>query len=55
MNKEEIFSIVSQGLNIANTKGAFNLDESAMVQKALVELKQILTIKEETNDSVETK
>ena len=55
MNKEEIFSIVSQGLNIANTKGAFNLDESAIVQKALLELKEILTIKDKENDSVETK
>jgi hypothetical protein len=55
MNKEEIYSIVNQGLNIANKSGAFTLDESALLQKALVELKQILTIKEEKNDSVETK
>ena len=46
MNKEEIFSIVSQGLNIANTKGAFNLDESAIIQKALLELKSVLNITE---------
>ena len=42
MNKEEIFSIVSQGLNIANQKGAFTLDESAVIQKSLLELKAIL-------------
>ena len=41
MKKEEIFSIINQGLNIANKSGAFTLDESALLQKALVELKQI--------------
>lgn len=46
MNKEEIYGVVSQGLNIANTKGAFNLDESAIVQKALLELKSVLNITE---------
>ena len=46
MNKEEIFGIVSQGLNIANTKGAFNLDESAIIQKALLELKSVLDLTE---------
>lgn len=54
MNNEEIYGIVSQGLNIANTKGAFTLDESAIVQKALVELKQVLNLKEQKNDSVKT-
>ena len=48
MNKEEIFGIVSQGLNIANTKGAFNLDESAIIQKALLELKSVLIPTETT-------
>jgi hypothetical protein len=48
MNKEEIFGIVSQGLNIANTKGAFNLDESAVIQKALLELKSVLIPTETT-------
>ena len=46
MNKEEIFSIINQGLNIANKSGAFNLDESAIVQKALLELKSVLNITE---------
>ena len=48
MNNEEIYGIVSQGLNIANTKGAFNLDESAIVQKALLELKSVLNLTETT-------
>ncbi len=46
MNNEEIYGVVSQGLNIANTKGAFNLDESAIIQKALLELKSVLNITE---------
>jgi hypothetical protein len=48
MNKEEIYGVVSQGLNIANTKGAFNLDESAIIQKALLELKSVLIPTETT-------
>jgi hypothetical protein len=48
MNKEEIFSIVNQGLNIANKSGAFTLDESALLQKALLELKSILDLTETT-------
>ena len=48
MNKEEIYDIVSQGLHIANKSGAFNLDESAVIQKALLELKSVLDITETT-------
>jgi hypothetical protein len=48
MNKEEIYGIVSQGLNIANQKGAFTLDESAVIQKSLLELKAILIPTETT-------
>jgi hypothetical protein len=55
MNNEEIYGIVSQGLNIANTKGCFNLDESATIQQALFKLKEILNSKEEKDDSVKTK
>ena len=46
MNNEQIYSILSQGLNIANTKGCFNLDESATIAQALIELKKVLDIKE---------
>jgi|APGre2960657404_1045060.scaffolds.fasta_scaffold347998_1 hypothetical protein len=42
MNNEEIYGIVSQGLNIANQKGCFVLDESATIQQALLQLKSIL-------------
>ena len=46
MNNEQIYSILGQGLNIANTKGCFNLDESAMIAQALIELKKVFTIQE---------
>jgi len=55
MNNEQIYSIVGQGLDIANKKGCFNLEESATIAQALAELKQILTIKEGKDDSIETK
>jgi hypothetical protein len=55
MNNEEIYGIVSQGLNIANQKGCFVLDESATIQQSLLKLKEILNSKEEKNDSVKTK
>ena len=42
MNNEEIYGIVSQGLNIANQKGCFNLDESATIAQALMKLKSVL-------------
>jgi hypothetical protein len=48
LNTEVIFGIVSQGLNIANTKGAFILDEIAIIQKALLELKSVLIPTETT-------
>jgi len=42
MNNEQIYSILSQGLDIANKKGCFNLDESATIANALMQLKQVL-------------
>ena len=40
MTNEQIYSILGQGLNIANTKGCFNLDESATIAQALFQLKE---------------
>ena len=40
MNEIDVYGIVSQGLNIANQKGAFNLDESAAIAQALFEFSQ---------------
>jgi hypothetical protein len=42
MNNEQIYSILGQGLNIANQKGCFNLEESATLANALMQLKQVL-------------
>ena len=51
MNNEQIYSILGQGLNIANTKGCFNLDESATIAQALLQLKEVLELnKKETEE-----
>jgi hypothetical protein len=55
MNNQEIYSILGQGLNIANTKGCFNLDESATIAQALLQLKEVLNLVEKKDDSTETK
>jgi len=55
MNEIDVYGIVSQGLNIANQKGAFNLDESATIAQALLKLKELLNLTEQKNDSTETK
>jgi hypothetical protein len=55
MNNQEIYSILGQGLNIANTKGCFNLDESATIQQALFKLKEILNSKDKKDDSIKAK
>jgi len=55
MNNEQIYSILGQGLDIANKKGCFNLDESATIAQALFQLKEVLNINEQKNDSTETK
>ena len=55
MNNEQIYSILGQGLNIANTKGCFNLEESATIAQALFQLKEVLNLTEQKNDSTETK
>jgi hypothetical protein len=42
MNNEQIFAIISQGLNKANKSGVFDLKESASVVSALSELQKVL-------------
>ena len=54
MNNQEIYSILGQGLNIANTKGCFNLDESATIAQALFQLKEVLNLVEKKDDSIKT-
>ena len=52
MNNEQIYSILGQGLNIANTKGCFNLEESATIAQALLQLKEVLNLVEKKDDSI---
>jgi len=55
MNNEQIYSIVGQGLDIANKKGCFNLEESATIAQALMKLKEVLNLTDKKDDSIETK
>ena len=55
MNNEQIYSILGQGLDIATQKGVFNLNDAKMIADALIQLKEVLNIKEQKNDSTETK
>ena len=50
MNNQEIYSILGQGLNIANTKGCFNLDESATIAQALIALKEVLELNKKESE-----
>jgi hypothetical protein len=52
MNNEQIYSIVGQGLDIANKKGCFNLEESATIAQALFQLKEVLNLVEKKDDSI---
>lgn len=56
MNKEQILSVIEQGLNAAATKGVFGLQDSNILFTALVHLKEILSndneIKEELKPEV---
>ena len=52
MNNEQIYSILGQGLNIANTKGCFYLDESATIAQALLQLKEVLNLVKKEDDSI---
>lgn len=42
MNNEQIYSIISQGLDVANKKGCFSLEESHHVGNALIGLQKAL-------------
>jgi hypothetical protein len=46
MNKEQIYGILGQGLDIATQKGVFNLSDAKLVADALLELKRVLDIQE---------
>ena len=55
MNNEQIYSILGQGLDIATQKGVFNLSDAKVIADALIQLKEVLNINEQKNDSTETK
>jgi hypothetical protein len=42
MNNEQIYSILSQGLDIATQKGCFNLNNASQIANALFHLNEIL-------------
>jgi hypothetical protein len=45
MNNEQIFAIISQGLNKANKSGNFDLNEADKIISAIKELQRVLEIK----------
>ena len=45
MNNEQIFAIISQGLNKANKSGNFDLKEADAIITAIKELQRVLEIK----------
>jgi len=52
MNNEQIYSIIGQGLDIATQKGVFNLSDAKVIADALIQLKEVLNIKEQKDDSI---
>jgi hypothetical protein len=52
MTNEQIFGILGQGLDIATQKGVFNLSDAKVVADALIQLKEVLNIKEKEDDSI---
>jgi hypothetical protein len=44
MNNEQIFAIISQGLNKANKSGNFDLKEADAIITAIKELQKVLQI-----------
>ena len=44
MNNEQIFAIISQGLNKANKSGNFDLKEADAIITAIKELQKVLEI-----------
>jgi len=47
MNNEQIYSILGQGLDMANKKGTFSLADSKAIADALIELGKVLGLNQE--------
>jgi len=52
MNNEQIFTILGQGLDMATQKGVFNLSDAKTIADALIQLKQVLNLVEQKDDSI---
>ena len=55
MEKEQGLQIIEQALQIANSKGAFKLEESATILTALTAVKNTLQDSGETKELINTK
>ena len=55
MEKEQGLNIIEQALNLANSKGAFKLEESATILTALTADKNALQDSGETKELINTK
>ena len=55
MEKEQGLQIIEQALQIANSKGAFKLEESATILTALTAVKNVLQDSGETKELINTK
>ena len=59
MEKEQALNIIEQALNLANSKGAFKLEESATIFAALSSVKNALQeqslVKEDGKESIKSK
>ena len=55
MEKEQGLQIIEQALQIANSKGAFKLEESATILTALTAVKNTLQDSVETKELINTK
>ena len=59
MEKEQGLNIIEQALNLANSKGAFKLEESATIFAALSSVKNALQeqslVKEDGKESIKSK
>lgn len=47
MNNEQIYSILGQGLDIANKNGAYSLADSKAIADALIELGKVLGLNQD--------
>ena len=55
MDKDQALNIIEQALQIANSKGAFKLEESATILTALTAVKNALQDSAETKEPINTK